>query len=143
MSTIPFNLLTNKRTTITNYPKLTRLLPNRSTELTIFEIPTSAVDSDEANQVVIAAYLHDISGKQLARAVNWPEPLEWVHFSKPENIGVRLLGCEPEAEPYAVRVSADVCIKGLQLEGKGENLVFEENLGVRYFGMGDCCGDDA
>ncbi|KAL6721533.1 hypothetical protein ACLMJK_000637 [Lecanora helva] len=160
-----FDLTTNKRTTVTGQPKTTQLLPNRSTELTNFEIPGSGEDSDKANQTVIAAYLHDRSGKQLARAVNWPEPLKWVHMPKSGKIDIKLVGGGSELssdEPRAISLSADVCIKGLQLECKGkECVVFEDNgvdvvpgeevivsaeglrvgdegnLVVKYLGMGD------
>jgi len=161
-----FDLITNTRTLVTGQAEITQLLPNRSTELTIFEIPGLSEDSDKANQTVIATYLHDTSGKQLARAVNWPEPLKWVQMPKPGEIDVRLVGGESEVEsdqPRAISLSADVCVKGLQLEFKGgEHVVFEDNgidivpgeevivgakglrvgdegnLVFKYLGMGDC-----
>lgn len=162
------NLTTNKRTVITSQHQRVQLRPNRSTEISVFEIPVSVRDSEEANQTVIAAYLHDESGKQLARAVNWPEPLKWVHMPKPEKIDIRLVSdrSEVEGQPSAVVLSADVCVKGLQLEVKerdgGRRIVFEDNgvdivageelrvgvrglewddeggLGVRYLDMGGC-----
>ena len=129
-----FDLITNTRTTITRSPlKTTQLLPNRSLELTTFEVP-GLEDRDKANQTVIAAYLHDRSGKQLARAVNWPEPLKWVHMPKPGRIEVNLVDSDGSAvegigQPKAISLSADVCIKGLRLnfEGGHEPVVFEDN----------------
>ena len=162
------SLTTKNRATITDHPKRLQLPPNCSTEITTFEIPVLSEDSEEANQTVLAAYLCDQSGKQLARAVNWPEPLKWVHFPKPEKVEIRLVGdlAQGEGEPCAITLSADVCIKGLQLEvghnEEGERVVFEDNgvdvvagddlrLGVRglkwgdeeklvlkYMGMGGC-----
>ena len=138
-----FHLPTNTRTTITTHPQTTQLLPNRSTELTTFEIPMpeEEEDSDRPNQTVIAAYLHDkTTGKQLARAVNWPEPLKWVHLPKPNNLKVEIIDrsdnstlSEVESQGQrggAVRVSSDVCLKGVQLVVKDEGdgrVVFEDN----------------
>lgn len=165
------NLITSKRTAITSQPKHVQLLPNRSTEISVFEIPVLVEDGEEANHIVIAAYLHDKSGKQVAKAVNWPEPLKWVHMPRPERIGIRLVddGSEGEGKPSAIIISADVCVKGLQLEvkdtEKGKKVKFEDNgidivvgeearvgiqglgwddegrLGVRYLDMGGCLWD--
>ena len=160
------NLTTNKRTAFTDHPKHIQLRPNRSTEIHAFEISVSVENSEEANQTLIIVYLHDNkSGKQLARAVNWPEPLKWVHLPKPKKIRVRFVGDESEGEgqPSAIALSADVCVKGVQLEiedkERGKRVVFEDNgvdlvageevrvgarglewedeekLGVRYLGM--------
>lgn len=127
------HLTTQERLTITNHLEHIQLLPNRSTEITSFELPISNQNRDEERQIVLAASLYDQSGKQLARAVNWPEPLKWVHMPKPERIDAKLVGdrAEAEGEPCAAILSADVCIKGLQLEIKdrdaGEEVRFEDN----------------
>lgn len=161
------NISTQTLCPITIGSKRLQLPPNRSTEITIFELPISDKDGEQDRQTVIAAYLHDPSGKQLARAVNWPEPFKWVHMPKPKSINLKLVGDEAEKDdqPIAVVVSADVCIKGLQLEIKdreqGDEVVFEDNgidvvpgeelrvgckglkwgeegrLGLRYLGMDD------
>ena len=129
-----FDLVSNIRTTITTgLLDTVQLLPNRSTEVTTFDIPGSKAHRDEANQPVIAAYLHDRSGKQLARAVDWPEPLKWVHMPRPGRIEVKFvdsggLDVKGTSQPNAISLLADVCIKGLRLGYKGdERVAFEDN----------------
>jgi len=151
------NLTTNRRAKLTDQPERLLLLSNRSTEITTLEIPVSDQDSEEANQTVIAAYLHDRSGKMLTRAVNWPEPLKWVHTHKPTKIDIRLIGRNgggdrADSEPIAILLSSEVCIKALQLEvtdSEGrQTVVFEDNgldlvvgeevmVGVRGLNWGD------
>ena len=114
------SLTTNQRTLMFAPLQRYSLSPNRSTELMVFRLPS--YDSEEASQTVIAAYLHDPSGEIIARAINWPEPLKWVHAQKPNKIHARLIGKEDEErdEPHAILISADVCIKCLQLEIRRE-----------------------
>ena len=157
------NLTTNERKSLTDHPERMQLSPNRSTEIKTFEILMLEENSEEINQTLIIAYMHDNeSGKQLARAVNWPEPLKWVHLPKPERVHVRLVGhrSEGEGQPSAIVLSADVCVKCVQLEIENrESVVFDDNgidlvageevrvaawglgwgderkIGVRYLGM--------
>ena len=163
------NLKTNTRKDIApNMAKHKQLRPNRSTEIIYFAFETteSGKDGDdEADQTVITAYLHDKSGKLVARAVNWPEPLKWVHMPKPGAITINIDGDGPKSKSGActVNLASDVCIKGLQLESQeGDDVVFEDNgldlvpgevvnlgakglrvgdegkLSVKYLGMSDC-----
>lgn len=132
VTTCSYDLISNEMTKIVAL-KSTQLLANRSTELAMFEIPSLGEDSERANQTVVAAYLHDSSGKQLARAVNWPEPLKWVHFPKPGNIDLTVIDDDSEVEDSrrrAISISSDVCIKCLQLEYSGENSVTFEDNGI-------------
>ena len=157
------NLTTNERKSSTDHPERMQLSPNRSTEIKTFEISILEENSEEINQTLIIAYMHDNrSGKQLARAVNWPEPLKWMHLPKPERIHVRLVGhrSDGEGQASAIVLSADVCVKCVQLEIENrESVVFDDNgidlvageevrvaargldwgderkIGVRYLGM--------
>ena len=157
------NLTTNERRSLTDHPERVQLSPNCSTEINTFEISVLGEGSEEINQTLIIVYLHDSkSGRQLARGVNWPEPLKLVHLPKPERLHVRLVGGKSEGEnqPSAIVLSADVCVKCVQLEIEDrESVVFDDNgidlvageemrigarglrwdderkIGVRYLGM--------
>jgi beta-mannosidase len=99
------------------------LLPeNRSTELAALDVPVRK--AGEEGRTVVAAYLvlRD-GGKQIARYVNWPEPLKYVHFQKPKQLKVQLT-----ADRTAVEISAEVPIKGLALECDDEAVKFDDNL---------------
>ena len=127
-----YNLSTQARSHIKTTPQRMRLSQNRSTELTSFSLPIPHEDAAPERQTVFAAYLIDTSGKQLARAINWPEPLKWVHFPRPEKISIKLIGdgMDNKGGPCAVIMSADVCIKALQLEFKSDEdrqARFEDN----------------
>lgn len=54
---------------------LVQVTSNRSTDLVEFGLPKVS-DVEDPSRVVIAAYLFDLEGKQIARYVNWPEPLK-------------------------------------------------------------------
>lgn len=97
------------------------LLPeNRSTEIIALDVP----GSQPAERTVVAAYITDKkNGKQLARYVNWPEPLKYLHLQKPEELKVVL-----NEGGTAVEVSAEVPIKGLALECEDDEVKFEDNL---------------
>ena len=103
------NLETNTRKAFAlNMPKHQQLRLNRSTEITFsaFETTESGKDADgEANQTVIAAYLHDKPGKLVARAVNWPEPLKWAHMPKPRAITINVDGTGQNWRVGRVRLS--------------------------------------
>lgn len=97
------------------------LLPeNRSTEIIALDVP----GSQPAGRTVVAAYITDKkTGKQLARYVNWPEPLKYLHLQKPKQLKAVLNG-----EGTAIDVSAEVPIKGLALECQDNGVKFEDNL---------------
>ena len=97
------------------------LEPNRSVEIAEFEVPVEKKDADEELQTVVAAYLMD-KGKQVARYVNWPEPLKYTHLQKPKQLGFKL---SHNAE--AVEITAEVPVKGVGLEAVDDAVVFEDN----------------
>lgn len=93
---------------------------NRSTEIIAADVPGSA-----PGRTVVAAYLLDAdTGEQLARYVNWPEPLKYLHLaSRPAGLRAVL-----NAGATAVEVSASVPVKGLAVECEDDGVQFEDNL---------------
>ncbi|KAK3955729.1 glycoside hydrolase superfamily [Pseudoneurospora amorphoporcata] len=99
---------------------------NRSTEMDAREVPVIAGGGkDQDKRTVVAAYLIDRrDGKQIARYVNWPEPLKYLHLQKPKELKVVL-----SEDGTAVEISAEVPIKGLVVETpEDDEVVFEDNL---------------
>ncbi|KAH6695104.1 family 2 glycosyl hydrolase [Plectosphaerella plurivora] len=98
------------------------LLPkNQSTEMAAFDVPVK--EKGREVRTIVAAYLVDAEGKQLARYINWPEPLKYLHLQKPKELSAKL------AEGNTVvRISAEVPIKGLALECADDAVHFEDNL---------------
>ncbi|KAH9903830.1 glycoside hydrolase family 2 protein [Xylariomycetidae sp. FL2044] len=107
---------------------------NRSTEITALDVPIptqvqGAASSIDANRIVVAAYLIDAEGRQLARYVNWPEPLKYLHLPRPKELEVKL-----SADGRALELSAEVPVKGLAVEVESEDdddddrVRFEDNL---------------
>lgn len=101
------------------------ILPeNRSTEIDAREVPIIAGGGkDQEKRTVVAAYLLDRDGKQIARYVNWPEPLKYLHLQKPKELKVVL-----SKDGTAVEISAEVPVKGLVVETEDDLVVFEDNL---------------
>lgn len=93
---------------------------NQTTELLEIEL------GEEAEKMVVVAYLDDENtGERLARWIDWPEPLKFVHFSKTPNVLARVEG-------DVVVLSADAPVKGVMLsvpmsEG-GEDAKWDDNL---------------
>jgi beta-mannosidase len=99
------------------------LLPeNRSTEIADFLISVTNPNSGEEMRTIIAAYLFQ-DGRQIARYVNWPEPLKYVHLQKPKQLRVVL-----NEDRKVVEISAEVPVKGVALECEDEGVRFEDNL---------------
>jgi beta-mannosidase len=146
-----FDVISGKET-YSKTLKSSFLLPeNRSTEIVAFDLPVPKAGHE--TRTVIAAYLFQ-DGKQIARYINWPEPLKYVHLQKPQHLEAVL-----SKDGKVVEVSAEVPVKGVALEYTEEehDLVFEDNLvdivpgeivsigvkgarkgnriGVRYLGM--------
>ncbi|KAK3987079.1 hypothetical protein QBC44DRAFT_352046 [Cladorrhinum sp. PSN332] len=100
---------------------------NRSTEAAALDVPVREQDKGEENNVVVAAYLVDAeSGEQIARYVNWPEPLKYLHLQKPKALKAVL-----SEDGKHVEISAEVPVKGVAVEcvEEGDDLVkFEDNL---------------
>lgn len=142
----------------------TRLLlpPNRSTEISEFDIPVSeehkdkvleltdghTMRSEDEQQTVVAVYLCNEDGDHIARAVNWPEPLKYVHLPKPKHVKLKLIpnvrdlnrahapGTSEDFKPPqtagAIEISSDVPVKGLVIEvvepdwGEDHNVGFDD-----------------
>ncbi|KAI4597223.1 Beta-mannosidase B [Pestalotiopsis sp. 9143b] len=97
------------------------LLPkNQSTEVVAMRVPAPN-KGDEARTVVASYLVKD--GKQLARYVNWPEPLKYLHLQKPKHLKAEL-----SEDATSVAVSAEVPIKGVALECEDDEVKFEDNL---------------
>lgn len=97
---------------------------NRSTEILARDVPVEHENQGEETRTVVAAYIvSKDSGAQLARYVNWPEPLKYLHLQKPKQLKAVL-----NDDLTAVEVSAEVPIKGLALECDDDAVVFSDNL---------------
>ncbi|AEO53082.1 glycoside hydrolase family 2 protein [Thermothelomyces thermophilus ATCC 42464] len=99
------------------------LRENRSTEIAALDVPVRQKNVGEEGRIVVAAYLVDKEGRQMARYVNWPEPLKYVHLQKP-----RALRAQLTADYSAVEVSAEVPVKGVALECEDDGVRFDDNL---------------
>ncbi|KAH7034707.1 putative beta-mannosidase B [Microdochium trichocladiopsis] len=93
---------------------------NQSTEITAFAVPAKN-KGDEA-RTVVATYLIK-NGKQVARYVNWPEPLKYLHLQKPKDLKVVL-----SEDGNAVEISAEVPVKGVAVECEDDVVKFADNL---------------
>jgi len=95
---------------------------NRSTEISAFDVPVLNPGKGEENNTVVAAYLVQ-DGKQIARYVNWPEPLKYLHLQKPKALKAVL-----NKDFTAVEISAEVPVKGVALECEDDAVKFDDNL---------------
>ncbi|OBT67084.1 beta-mannosidase [Pseudogymnoascus sp. 23342-1-I1] len=95
---------------------------NQSTEIIALDVPVKNPDAGEEARVVVAAYLFE-NGVQVARYVNWPEPLKYNHLTKPQCLTATLT-----ADARTVEISAEVPVKGLALECEDEDVKFADNL---------------
>jgi beta-mannosidase len=99
------------------------LLPeNRSTEITSFKVPVRKENADEEGRTVVAAYLFQ-DGRKIARHINWPEPLKYVHLQKPKRLRADL-----SSDGKSVDISAEFPVKGVALESEDDDVVFGDNL---------------
>ncbi|KAF4976258.1 hypothetical protein FZEAL_7047 [Fusarium zealandicum] len=99
------------------------ILPsNRSTEIVTLDVPVETPKAGLEARTVVAAYLYK-DGTQIARYVNWPEPLKYLHLQKPKDLQVELVD-----GAKAVEISTEVPIKGLALECEDDGVRFEDNL---------------
>ncbi|EQL01852.1 beta-mannosidase [Ophiocordyceps sinensis CO18] len=98
------------------------LAANRSTELFAMNVPVPTRGAGLEARTVVAAYLLQ-GGTQVARYVNWPEPLKYLHLQKPKHLRAELSDDEK-----TVRVSAEVPVKGLALECEDDEVGFDDNL---------------
>ncbi|KAG6012103.1 Beta-mannosidase B [Claviceps lovelessii] len=95
---------------------------NASTEIISMKVPVRDWGSGEEGRTVVAAYLME-DGKQVARHVNWPEPLKYLHLQRPRQLKVELA-----ADGQSAQLSAEVPVKGLAVGCADENVKFEDNL---------------
>jgi beta-mannosidase len=100
-----------------------QLPENRSTEITALDVPVREKNAGEEARIVVAAYLVAKDGKQIARYVNWPEPLKYLHLQKPKALKAQLT-----ADYSAVEISAEVPVKGVALECDDDDVKFDDNL---------------
>lgn len=98
------------------------LPPNASTEIAAFPVPVKETNKDLENSTVVAAYLVS-NGKQIARYINWPEPLKYVHLQTPKELKVELV-----EGGKSVEISAEVPIKGVAVYCESDEVVFDDNL---------------
>ncbi|KAI1647675.1 glycoside hydrolase family 2 protein [Daldinia loculata] len=98
---------------------------NQSTEIVAFDVPEPKKDEGiDASRTVVAAYLVSRDGgAQLARYVNWPEPLKYLHLAKPTQLRAEL-----SDDLTTVNVSAEVPVKGVAVESEDDDVKFEDNL---------------
>ncbi|KAI9739837.1 MAG: hypothetical protein M1835_003190 [Candelina submexicana] len=94
---------------------------NRSTEVDVFEIPVRRKNESEEIRTVVAAYLVE-DGQQVARAVNWSEPLKYVPLQKP-----KALKMDVAPDMKSVYIESDVPLKGLVVECENDDVRFEDN----------------
>ncbi|KAG4218743.1 hypothetical protein PC116_g32777 [Phytophthora cactorum] len=101
------------------------LSKNQSTEIIAFDVPEPKKDEGiDASRTVVAAYLVSRDdGRQLARYVNWPEPLKYLHLAKPTQLRAEL-----SDDLTTVNVSAEVPVKGVAVESEDDDIRFEDNL---------------
>lgn len=98
------------------------LLPkNQSTEVVAMNVPVPKKGVDEARTIVASYLIRD--GEQIARYVNWPEPLKYLHLQKPKHLKAEL-----NEDATAVAISAEVPIKGVALECEDDEVKFADNL---------------
>ena len=95
---------------------------NRSTEIIALDVPVKEKDAGLEARTVVASYLIQ-DGKQIARYVNWPEPLKYVHLQKP-----KFLEAEVAKDGKSVSLSAEVPVKGVALECEDDDVKFDDNL---------------
>lgn len=96
---------------------------NQSTEVAALEVPVRREGAGDEGRTVVAVYLVDADGKQLARYVNWPEPLKYLHLQKPKELRADL-----DVDRGVIAIAAEVPVKGLALECDDEGVRFEDNL---------------
>lgn len=117
-----FDVITGKETYSKTIASSLVLPENRSTEIAAFDVPVKTAGKGLESQTVVAAYLFQ-DGVQIARYINWPEPLKYVHLQKPTH-----LTAEMSRDGKTVELSADVPVKGVALECEDEEVVFADNL---------------
>lgn len=100
------------------------LKSNQSTEIGAVEFD-EVVRAKEASgaEIVVGAYLTREDGSQIARYIDWPQPLKYIHFAKPQKLVAKVAD-----DGKSVEVSAEVPVKGVALECEDNAVQFEDNL---------------
>ncbi|PNY29687.1 Beta-mannosidase B [Tolypocladium capitatum] len=98
------------------------LRANRSTEIMAMDVPVATPAAGLETRTVVAAYLYR-DGAQVARYVNWPEPLKYLHLQRPRRLCARL-----SHDGRAVCISAEVPVKGVAVECEDDEVRFDDNL---------------
>ena len=88
-----------------------------------FDAATRVKEEKEDAQIVVGAYMTKEDGTLLARYIDWPQPLKYVHFAKPQNLKVQLAD-----DLKSVQVSAEVPVKGVAVECDDDAVKFLDNL---------------
>ncbi|KAF8867298.1 glycoside hydrolase family 2 protein [Acephala macrosclerotiorum] len=99
-----FDIESGKKVELKEGERKVTLKENQTTELLKIEL------GEEAEKMVVVAYLDSPTGERLARWVDWPEPLKFVHFSKKPNVQAKVVEGGKE-----VVLSAEAPIKGVVL----------------------------
>ena len=113
---------TGKETYSETVVEAKHLPKNASTEIAQFDVPVTKPNTGEEGRTVVASYLIQ-NGEQIARYVNWPEPLKYLHLQQPKQ-----LVAEVSEDGTYVSVSAEVPIKGVALECEDDDVKFDDNL---------------
>lgn len=117
-----FDVVTGKETYSKTVAANLLLPQNQSTEVVAMDVPVQKRDAGEEGRTVVAAYILE-NGNHVARYVNWPEPLKYVHLQKPKSLKAEL------AEGgKVVEISAQLPVKGVAVECEDDGVVFEDNL---------------
>ncbi|KAI1109745.1 beta-mannosidase [Nemania sp. NC0429] len=126
---------------------------NQSTEVIAMDVPVREKGKGEEGRTVVAAYLLASSSsssslsssssslsssfsslgledaptqmgkRQLARYVNWPEPLKYLHLARPKELRAEL-----SRDRKSVALSAEVPVKGVAVESEDDEVRFGDNL---------------
>jgi beta-mannosidase len=101
------------------------LRANQSTEIGVFEFDSAirTKEEKEGAQIVVGTYLTKQDGTLLSRYIDWPQPLKYVHFPKPQKLQAKL-----SDDGKSVEVSAEVPVKGVAVECEDDEVKFADNL---------------
>ncbi|KOS18019.1 Beta-mannosidase B [Escovopsis weberi] len=101
---------------------------NRSTEVAAIKVPVETPGAGLEGRTIVAAYLveaggHGRPGRQIARFVDWPQPLKHVLVQDPKRLGVTV------AEGgKAIVLEADVPVKGVFVECEDDDVKLADNM---------------
>lgn len=95
---------------------------NSSTEIASLNLTAALQSAGHPGRTVVAAYLYR-EDRQIARCVDWPEPLKYLHFQRPKQLKATL-----SDDCRTIRLSAEVPIKGLAVECDDDGVKFDDNL---------------